>query len=121
MKPSRPATTPQASALDAASLVSLIAPIIPLMPLPMPPPTMADAASPQTQIAMVLTNSMLAPLARSIALESADGGGGPKFGLGAKIEPAAHIGPAAARAIGEERLGCAKRTVVNKPSPRSPC
>ena len=60
---------PQASALDAASLVAQIAPTTPLMPLPMPPPTMADAASPQTQIAMVLTKamvltnrSMLAPL-----------------------------------------------------------
>jgi len=52
---------PQASALDASSLVPPIAPTTPLMPLPMPPPTMADAASPQTQIAMVLTNrSMLA-------------------------------------------------------------
>ena len=49
---------PQASALDA-SLVAQIAPTTPLMPLPMPPPTMADAASPQTQIAMVLTKAMV--------------------------------------------------------------
>ena len=54
----------QASALDAASLVAPIAPTTPLLLLPMPPPTMADATSPQTQIAMVLTNrSMLALLA----------------------------------------------------------